>query len=83
MEKVKEFSITHFERLGYYQVRQIDDGTWVGLIDFPPTTSLCIGLDTFGWESRYYFDVRFTAFAELLKLHQRTDVPTNWIAKRP
>lgn len=73
----------YLEKMGYISVRQLNDGTWVGLTDLLFTTGLCIGLDLFGWQKRYCFEDPNKAFLEILRLKTFESAPTGWIAKRP
>lgn len=71
------------EAMSYLNVRQLDDGTWIGLLPLLFTTGLHIGLDEVGWSKRYCFENMFDAMKECNKLNSFDDVPVGWIAKRP
>ena len=72
-----------FEEMGYASVRQLDDGTWIGLIQLLFTTGLCIGLDEFSWRRRYCYDDKIKLIDAYNKIEKGTDIPIGWIAKRP
>jgi len=82
IEKKLEIDKNYFEGMGYFQVRQLDDGTWVGLIPLMFTTGLCIGLDEVGYAKRYCFKEAMKAWFESMQLINFDDVPSGWIAKR-
>lgn len=68
---------------GYYEIIELEDHSVAALSDLLFTTGLFMGLDEFGWEKRFCYDSQSTAYAELRKLNKLTDIPENWIAKRP
>lgn len=67
---------------GYIEVRQLDDGTIVGLGRLLFTTALYIDLDAEGWGRRYCFERREDAEREIRALRSGDDVPTGFIAQR-
>lgn len=72
-----------FAAEGYTEVRQLDDGTWAGLIPLITTTGLCLALHDGGYARRFCFKDHARAVAELGKLGGCLDEPTGWIARRP
>jgi len=78
-----EVSKEGFTLEGYHHVRQLDDGTWIGLLPLLFTTGLCMGMDAVGWSKRYCFESLSDCIKEADKLKTFDDIPTGWIAKRP
>lgn len=77
-----ELSKEFFRDMGYATSRQLDDGTWVGLVPLLFTTGICIGLDEIGWEKRYCFEDKLKCIQEYDKLRTHDDIPMGWVAKR-
>jgi len=67
---------------GYDNVRQLDDGTWIGTQELFTTTALFIGLDETGWNKRYCYDDIDKLFDSYLTMNSIADVPRGWIAMR-
>ncbi|ANN80854.1 hypothetical protein [Bordetella flabilis] len=67
----------------YLDVRQLDDGTIVGLGKLLYTTAVYIDMSLWGWAHRYCFKDRDLAIAEYRKLKNGDETPTGWIAHRP
>ena len=72
-----------FKRMGYLESRQLNDGSWVALVQLLFTTGICMGLNEVGWSKRYCFDDIERCRKEYEKLQSVKDVPEGWIAKRP
>lgn len=67
----------------YLDVRQLDDGTVVGIGRLLYTTAIYLDLALWGWGQRFCFDKPELAMAEYRKLHTGNDEPNGWIARRP
>ena len=78
-----ELSKGFFKKAGYLTSRQLEDGTWVGLVPLLFTTGIVINLDEMGYERRYCFEDIRVCISEYEKLKTIDDVPVGWIAKRP
>ncbi|MBB5411856.1 hypothetical protein HDG34_005822 [Paraburkholderia sp. HC6.4b] len=74
--------LDYIARQGYSHVRELPDGTIVGLCRLLFTTGLCIDLDIEGWGRRYCFERREDALRELEKLRSGDDVPTDFVGQR-
>ncbi|KWF81261.1 hypothetical protein WL94_28215 [Burkholderia cepacia] len=67
---------------GYTDMRELADGTIVGLGRLLFTTALYIDLDAEGWARRYCFERRADAERELSALTSGDDVPSGFVAQR-
>lgn len=67
----------------FMNVRQLDDGTVIGLDKLPHTTAIYIDMDLSGWRHQYCFDDPMHAVAEFAKLECNTDTPSGWSTQRP
>ncbi|MDN7790482.1 hypothetical protein QZM66_23230 [Burkholderia contaminans] len=70
------------ESQGYTKLRELPDGTIVGLGQLLFTTALYVDLDAEGWGRRFCFERREDAERALLKLRTGDDVPVGFIAQR-
>lgn len=68
---------------GFMDVRQLEDGTVVGIGPLLYTTAIYVGMDLIGWNQRFCFDDLELAFSEYRKLRSGQDEPSGWIARRP
>lgn len=68
---------------GCFEVRQLNDGTVVGLGRLLYITAVYVGLTLFTWSSRFCYDDADLALTEYHKLHTGQDEPSGWIARRP
>lgn len=67
----------------YQDVRQLDDGTIVGIGRLLYTTAIYMDLSLWGWGQRFCYDKAELAVAEYRKLQTGNDEPEGWIARRP
>lgn len=67
---------------GYFNIRELPDGTVAGLYRLIFTTSIATGSDEFGWAYRWCFADPEVAASELAKLESMDDEPTGYIARR-
>ncbi|KVO05602.1 hypothetical protein WJ69_23160 [Burkholderia ubonensis] len=74
--------LEHIASQGYTELRELPDGTIVGLGRLLFTTALYVDLDAEGWARRYCFERRADAARELATLQSGDDVPTGFIAQR-
>lgn len=71
------------ERQGYFSLRELEDGTVVGLGKLLYTTALFIGLNSTGWERRYCYPEEQQAQKALGCLQTGDDEPARgYVAKR-
>lgn len=68
---------------GCHHVRQLEDGTVVGVGQLLYTTALYVGLTIDTWHHRFCFDDPALALSELQRLRTAQDEPIGWIARRP
>lgn len=66
----------------YEHLRELPDGTIVGIGTLFFTTALYVDLNEYGWERRFCFKDREKAIEELKKLQSCEDLPEGWIARR-
>lgn len=71
------------EKSGCLEVRQLEDGTIVGVGLLLFTTAVYVGLSVEGWLHRFCFDDHGLAFSEYRCLRSGQDEPSGWIARRP
>lgn len=67
----------------YLDLKELVDGTIVGLGRLLYTTAIYVNMDPIGWARRYCFDDAQLARIEYDKLKSGGDVPQGWIATRP
>jgi len=67
---------------GYFEIRELPDGTTAALYRLMYTTAICTGLDSSGWAYRRSFSDPALASAELAKLESMDDKPTGYVAHR-
>lgn len=66
----------------YLDVRELQDGTVVGVGRLLYTTAVYVDMDIWGWGKRFCFEDRDRAIQEYRKLQTGDDEPTGWIARR-
>ena len=66
----------------YREVRELDDGTIVGIGDLMFTRAIYMDMHAWGWGRRFCFKDRALADSEYSKLNSGDDEPTGWIARR-
>jgi hypothetical protein len=71
-----------FAELGYEAVRKLDTGEWAGLMRFMFTTGLVVGLDSFGYRTRFCFKHRSDALASITAWNGSGDPPGPWIKEK-
>ena len=64
---------------GYHPVRQLPDGTWIGLRQMMYTTGLFTGLDHYGYRCRYCYETAGQALVDLARWDGTGDPPGLWI----
>jgi hypothetical protein len=67
---------------GYFEIRELPDGTTAALYRLMFTTAICTGLDDLGWAYRWCFADAALASSELAKLEAMDDKPTGYVAHR-
>jgi len=67
----------------FIDVRELADGTIIGLGKLLYTTAIYIDMDLCGWRQRYCFDDPKRVAAEYDSLASGDDTPVGWIAQRP
>lgn len=68
---------------GYSFVRKLPTGEWAGLQRMVFTTGLFIGLDEFGWRTRFCFEDSGQAMAALAVWNGEGFPPGYWIKQKP
>lgn len=76
IDEIKSMSST------YIDVRELADGTIVGIGELMFTRAIYMDMDRFGWGRRFCFEDRELASAEYAKLESGDDEPTGFIARR-
>jgi hypothetical protein len=66
----------------YVSVRELPDGTIVGIGRLLFTTAIYMDMNRHGWGRRFCFEDRDLAWEEYHKLQTGDDVPQGWIARR-
>jgi len=67
---------------GYFNVRELPDGTFAGLYKLLFTTAICTGLDEMGYAYRWCFDDPVLALTELTRIETMDEQPIGFIARR-
>ena len=67
---------------GYFEIRELPDGTTAALHRLLYTTAICTGLDSSGWVYRWCYADPALASAELAKLEAMDDKPLGYAAHR-
>lgn len=67
---------------GYFDIRELADGTIIAKGGLMFTTAIYIGLDLYGWEKRFCFDNIALLESEFSKLKTGEDEPSGYIARR-
>ncbi len=67
---------------GYFPVRKLPTGKWVGCFQMNYTGALIIGLDESGYEKRYCYASIYGAMAAALTWDGLGDPPGNWIKEK-
>jgi tRNA-dihydrouridine synthase len=73
----------YLEANGYYNIRQMPDGTWTALVDMMFTTALCVRLDAYGYDKRYCYADPNQAAIEIEKLENGDQEPEGWTRRLP
>lgn len=73
------FEAITFEGLGYWPVRQLDSGVWIGFCDMNYTCALCVDLQQWGYGYRYCYERRADAEAALREWDGTGDPPGPWV----
>lgn len=77
-----ELTVEFFESEGYFDVRELPDGTFIGKVQLMFTTAICMGLDRYGWEKRFCFDNMQVLKEQYALIKSGDDEPTGYIARR-
>ena len=67
---------------GYFNVRELPDGTFAALYRLMFTTAICTGLTELGWAYRWCFEDPALAASELARMDAMDDEPTGYVARR-
>ena len=70
-------------RQDYPVVRVLDDGSIAAVERLISTTAVYLGMNRYGWESRYCYVDPLRALEVLCALKSEDDVPEGWISSRP
>jgi len=76
-------NMNDLQQLGYRWVRQLSDGTWIGITDLLYTTAICIDLNAEGYESRYCFKNPIDALNQFFDMEHIDSEVVGFIAQRP
>lgn len=77
--------IAQIKKMGagsFLDVRELEDGTIVGLGRLLFTTAIYIDLDIWGWGRRYCFEDSALAQEQYQRLQSGDDIPQGWVAQR-
>jgi hypothetical protein len=66
----------------FYEMRQLDDGTLIGLGPLMYTTAIYIDVERWGWGKRFCFKEHDTAVQEFRKLASGDEEPVGYVARR-
>lgn len=75
--RIKELGCGH-----YLDVRELKDGTIIGVGRLLYTTAIFMDMNLSGWGGRFCFEDHELALSEYRKLATGDDEPTGWIARR-
>lgn len=67
----------------YSHVRELDDGTIIGIGRLIFTTAIYFDLNEWGYSSRYCFESEKKATEQYLRIMTGDDIPEGFIAQRP
>ena len=67
---------------GYENIRQLEDGRWIGTYKLMFTTGLFVGLDDIGYACRYCFEDYDDACESVKQWNGRGHPPGNWIKRK-
>lgn len=67
---------------GYFNVRQLSTGEWAGIQQFMFTFGLMVGLDRYGYRTRYCYGNLVEAVAALDAWDGKGSPPGNWIVEK-
>jgi hypothetical protein len=70
------------EEQGYLQVKELEDGSIAAILDLMYTRAIILGVDAYGYSSRFCFKDRALADRRFLELTSEDDVPEGFIARR-
>jgi hypothetical protein len=66
----------------YLEVRELEDGTIVGIGLLMFTTAIYMDMDRLGWGRRFCFKEHETAVSQFQQIQSGDDEPVGWIAQR-
>lgn len=72
-----------FKDEGYDGVRQLPDGTWIGILPMIMTFGLFVGLQEYGYERRYCYEHGEDAWTACQEWDGKGDPPGPWIKEKP
>ena len=67
----------------YSHVRELDDGTIIGIGRLIFTTAIYVDMNEWGYSSRFCFDNEAKAVEQYLRFKTGDDIPEGFIAQRP
>ena len=75
--------VENLKSQGYYlEIRELEDGSIIGLGELLYTRAIYTNMNSSGYESRYCFEDKERATQEFWKLKDMDSEPTGYIAKR-
>lgn len=75
--------IEHLNSMGYQNVRTLPTGEVAGVLPYLFTGGLVVGLDDFGWRTRFCYETILEAKDALAEWDGAGDPPGNWIKQKP
>jgi len=66
----------------YIEVKQLADGTIVGLGNLLFTRAIYVDMDLYGWGKRFCFEDRQLATEQFRQLASGDSEPVGWVARR-
>jgi len=66
----------------YIEVKQLADGTIVGLGNLLFTRAIYVDMDLYGWGKRFCFEDRQLATEQFRQLTSGDSEPVGWVARR-
>ena len=66
----------------YLAWKQLEDGTYVAVVELMFTTAICVDMSVTGYANRFCFTDHWQALSEFRKMTSIDTEPTGWIARR-
>lgn len=72
-------SESYFLNEGYIFPRQLDDGTWIGIIEEIYTFAICMDMNVSCYKKKYSYSDIAKCFVEYFKLHNNSQAPAAFV----